>query len=175
MSKNIVENILEPLDGYLASLKRNTIEGWYELEVGLPKDWVYKETNLIECKVIIKSDDGVLVKVAPKEKGITVDDLIDYVQLIVETNERIESKEQEFKESITQVKKDLEEKAKKFYEELDKMKEITFTEFDEKLNQHELSIKEKKDVKEDDKKESSTPVKKKRGRKPKIKLPDDDE
>jgi len=191
MNKNIVENILKPLDGYLAQIKRNTINGWYEIEVGLPKDWVYKDTALIAYDEIVKNKDGVLLKIYPKKDSIYIDDLIEFVRLIIETNEKIVEKEMEFKETINQVKKDLEEqtnkvkkdleeKTKIFYDELDKMKEISFNEFDEKLNE---TTKNKDDIETSEiieEKDNTTDSKivptKKRGRKPKkVKLPDDGE
>ena len=166
----IIEDKLEPLDGYLAKIIRDTVNGWYTLEVGLPKDWVYKQTNAIACDEVVKSKDGVLLKIYPKNNDIIIDDLIEFVRLIISTNEKIAQKEEEFKESINSIKKDLEERAKKFYEELDKMKEISFNEFDEKVSQNEI-----RDNVEDKTKES-TSIPKKRGRKPKkVKLPDSDE
>lgn len=126
--KNIEEG-LESLSGYLISVKRNTIKGWYELEIGVPSDWIYKENDLIDCEVLKKSDNGHLLKISPKKEGIIVDDLIAFVKLIIDTNSRILEKEKEFTDKMDQVKKDLENQAKKFYKELDDLREKSFSKF----------------------------------------------
>jgi hypothetical protein len=145
-------------------MKRDVNKGWYFLEIGIPKKWVIKGTSLINIKKIIESEDGVLYEIIPKDENLIVDDLYEFVDLVVQTNQEIEKRELEFKESINQVKKDLEDKAKKFYDELDKMREKSFSKF-------ENTIETEKKVVKSIKKTTTTP--KKRGRKPKtISLPD---
>lgn len=129
MSKAIQDKI-EPLEGYLVSMTRNTKKGWYELEIGIPKAWVYKSNDIIKCEELNKSENGVLLKIVPKINDVVVDDLFDFVGLIVDVNAKIVEKEKEFNERMDSYKKELEEQAKKFYEELDSIKEISFTKFD---------------------------------------------
>ena len=121
-----IESALHPTDGYITAFTRNTVEGWWELEVGIPKSWVFNENNEIKCDVITESDFGKLIKVSPKNANVVVDDLVSFVEIIIKTNEKIAKKEQEFGNEMAEMKKMLEEKAKKFYQELDELKENSF-------------------------------------------------
>ena len=121
-----IESALHPTDGYITAFTRNTVEGWWELEVGIPKSWVFNENNEIKCEVISESDFGKLIKVSPKNANVVVDDLVSFVEIIIKTNEKIAEKEQEFGNEMAEMKKMLEEKAKKFYQELYELKENSF-------------------------------------------------
>ena len=101
----MIEEALNAIEGYLLSIKRDTLNGWYVLEIGLPKDWIYKGNEMINCEEITKTDKGVLLKISPKEVGIKIDDLITFVQLIIDTNSQIVAKEKEFIDKMDEVKK----------------------------------------------------------------------
>ena len=122
----IIESALTPTEGYINSFIRNTVEGWWELEVGLPKTWVFDENSKIGCELIFENELGKLIKVFPKKNNIVIDDLITFVEIIIQTNEKITVKEKEFTNSMQEMKSLLEEKAKQFYEELDELKENSF-------------------------------------------------
>ena len=47
-----VETAFEPVNGYISSITRNTINGWYEIEIGIPKGWVFDENKEIKCEII---------------------------------------------------------------------------------------------------------------------------
>jgi uncharacterized protein with von Willebrand factor type A (vWA) domain len=102
------------------------MNGWYEIEIGLPNSWVFDDNNEIKCEIISKSDAGKLIKVVPKNEKIVIDDLISFVEIIIETNEKIAEKEKEFTNKMEQMKGMLESEAKKFYEELDELKSNSF-------------------------------------------------
>lgn len=121
-----IESALEPITGYLISISRDTQKGWYFLTVGIPKGWVVSENNEITCKVFEETDEGKLIEIAPRNENIAVDDLIDFVVVIMKTNEKIAQKEQEFTNEMQEMKRMLEEKAKRFYEELDELKDNSF-------------------------------------------------
>lgn len=121
-----IENALEPITGYLFTITRNTEKGWYELTVGIPKGWVYNDNDEIFCEIINESEEGRLIKIAPKNENITVDDLVDFVVVILSTNEKIAQKEKEFTNEVEEMKKQLEEKARNFYKELDELKDNSF-------------------------------------------------
>ena len=121
-----IELALEPTDGYINSFTRNTVEGWWELEVGLPKAWVYDENTQIGCEIIFENDLGKLIKVFPKKTGVVIDDLVSFIEIIIRTNEKIAKKEKEFTDKIQAMKNVLEEEAIHFYEELDELKENSF-------------------------------------------------
>jgi hypothetical protein len=121
-----IEAALHSIDGYLLSISRDTVNGWYELQVGLPTGWVYDENDKISCEVINEADAGTLIKIAPRTHEIVIDDLIAFVQAIIVTNEKIAKKEKQFTDKMETMKSKLEEEARKFYTELDELKEKSF-------------------------------------------------
>ncbi len=121
-----IESALEPIVAYLISMTRDTKKGWYFLTVGIPKGWVFTENNEISCKIVEKLEEGNIIEIAPNNVNIVVDDLVDFVEIIIETNEKIAQKEQEFTNEMQEMKRMLEEKAKRFYEELDELKDNSF-------------------------------------------------
>lgn len=122
----IIESALHAIDGYLISITRDPDNGWYVLEIGLPKTWVFDENNKIGCEIIEEYEQGKVVKVFPKKVGVVIDDLVGFVGIIIETNEKIAEKEKEFTEKMQEMKSLLEKEAKHFYEELDDLKESSF-------------------------------------------------
>jgi hypothetical protein len=121
-----IELALQPITGYLISISRNTVSGWYELEVGIPKGWVFDENDEIKCEVLTKTDAGSLVKISPKNADAVIDDLVAFVEVILETNKKIADKEKEFTDKMEEMKGKLEKEAKKFYEELDELRQNSF-------------------------------------------------
>lgn len=121
-----VQAALAPTDGYIQSWIRNTVEGWWEFEVGLPATWVFDENSKISCEVVVENDVGKLIKVAPKSHNVVVDDLLAFVEVIIETNEKIAAKEKEFTDRIQKMKEVLEKEALEFYTDLDELKENSF-------------------------------------------------
>jgi uncharacterized protein with von Willebrand factor type A (vWA) domain len=121
-----IEAGLDPITGYLVSISRNTINGWYELEVGIPNKWEFSENEEVKCDVLNESTAGKLLKISPKNANIVIDDLVAFVELIIETNKRIAEKEKQFTDKMEEMKKMLEDEAKKFYTELDELKENSF-------------------------------------------------
>lgn len=126
----IIETALSPIDGYLISIKRNTMEGWYELEIGIPSSWVFDENNIISCEIVreYEEEKARIVKIAPKKLGIVIDDLVEFIIIILETNKKIAEKEKEFTNKMEEMKGLLESEAKSFYQELDELKERSFKE-----------------------------------------------
>lgn len=162
-----IEKELESLSGYLISIKRNTIKGWYELEIGIPIDWIYKSNDYVKCEVKEKTNVGNILIISPKKDDIVIDDLIDFVKLIIETNSKIREREKEFTNKINKVKEDLENQAKEFYKELNELKEKSFNNFDiDENNTSNTNIREKKTT------TKKTNSKKKVGRPPKSKNSD---
>jgi len=131
---NPIETILEPTNGYIRSFTRDTVNGWWEVEVGMPKTWVFSENKDISCILITENDVGKLIKISPKKSTIVFDDLINFVEIIIETNKRIANKEKEFTDKMEEMKNTLENEAKKFYNELDELKINSFKNLNQKLN-----------------------------------------
>lgn len=150
---NIIENALKPTNGYVLKMTRNTVNGWYELEVGIPNNWVFAENDDIKCEILNEFKTGKLVKVSPRTEDIIVDDLYHFVELIIITNEKIAKKEKEFTDKMNEMKNKLESEAKNFYAELDKLKENSFKD-----------LKEHKDSKTVKSSVNNTNSNKKRGR-----------
>ena len=125
-----IEAALAAVDGYLISIARDTVNGWYEIEVGLPPNWVFDENDKIGCEVLIDEEEGKLVKITPKKPDVVIDDLIGFLEIIKITNEKITEKEKQFTESLEEKKRELEIFAKGFYDDLDELKENSF----QKLN-----------------------------------------
>ena len=117
-----IELALQPITGNLVSITRNTVEGWYEIEIGLPSSWYYDENDEIGCEVLSKNDAGKLIKIFPKNQEIVIDDLVAFVEIIIDTNKKIADKEKQFTDRMQEMKGVLEKEAKKFYEELDELK-----------------------------------------------------
>lgn len=138
----VVHEILESLDVYLYTIKRDPVNGWYFLEVGLPKTWIFRGNDIIDCKKIeIKNwKDGHLVEITPKIRDVTVDDLLRFTQLILETNTKIIEKEQEFMKKIQEVKQALTAEKDEFYKELDDLKDKSFSAFDFKTTRPPNSV-----------------------------------
>jgi hypothetical protein len=121
-----VESILNPIEDYLMSIKRNTMDGWYELQIGIPNSWVFDENNKIKCDVIEEFPTGKIIKIFPKSDTVVIDDLLAFVRIIILTNQKIAEKEEEFKAQMEEMKKGLEKRAGEFFKELDELKENSF-------------------------------------------------
>jgi hypothetical protein len=126
-----LEKILSGVDGYLISIKRDTLNGYYVLEVGLPPKWKYKSKDDVECESIMDSEDGILLKIFPKVETVVVDDLIEFLSKIIEFNKKFLLKEEEFNNEIANVKEGLEKKIQEFYDGLDSFKNNFFSELNE--------------------------------------------
>lgn len=124
-----IEQALDPISGYLILMERDTQNGWYQLKIGLPISWVYDENDSISCEVDIENEEGRIIIVAPKVEGIVIDDLVDFVSLVINTNKKITQKEDEFEMKMDNFKKDLKEQAKAFYADLDELKSNSFKKF----------------------------------------------
>lgn len=154
----VIQDNLKSVEKYLTSISRNTMKGWYEIEVGVYSSWVFDSNKDIKCDVLVDdADKGKLLKISPKSDKITVDDLIRFVELIIETNERIAEKEKEFAKEMEKMKEILENKAKSFYDELDSLKDSSFKNLTINLEKKNLNKKDSQDEK----------PKKTRGRPPK--------
>jgi len=121
-----IEAALEPTSGYIKLFNRDTKNGWWELEIGIPKGWVFDENDEINCEVLTTNEFGKIIRVSPKNQSVVIDDLITFVEIIIETNKKIAEKEKQFTEKMEEMKGVLEEEAKKFYKELDELKENSF-------------------------------------------------
>jgi len=121
-----IDIALQPIIDYLISITRNTQKGWFELEIGVPKGWVFDENDEISCEILSKLSEGSIVKIFPKNPDVLIDDLVAFVEVIIDTNKKIADKEKEFTSRMEEMKGKLEEEAKKFFEELDELKQNSF-------------------------------------------------
>lgn len=130
----VIESALAPIEGYLWTMKRNTQEGWYELEIGIPNSWVFNSNKDIDCEIVTETETGKLIRIFPKNSECDVDDLNVFVQVIIDTNQKIAAKEKEFADKMEQMKKNLEKQASEFYKELDDLKDTSFKKLTNDLN-----------------------------------------
>ena len=121
-----IESILEPITGNLNCIKRNSMEGWYEMEIGIPNNWVFNENDEIGVEIISETEMGKLIKIIPKNRNIVVDDLVLFAKIVINTNQKIAEREVEFKSQLEEMKKGIEKKASEFFKELDELKENSF-------------------------------------------------
>lgn len=128
-----IEAILAPIDGYLLNMPRNPMKGWYELEIAIPKNWVFDQNDEIGIEVSSENEVGKLLKIFPKNDAVVIDDLILFVKIIITTNQKIAEKELEFKAQMEEMKNGLEVKAREFFKELDELKESSFQTLNEKF------------------------------------------
>ena len=125
----LIDDKIKSLTGYFYKLERNPTAGWYEMEVAIPPKWVFKGNKIIECEVLNESTAGKFVLIKPKKEGIGIDDLIDFVELIVYTNKEISDREAEFNAIMEEEKKKLESKVSKFYTDMDSLRKESFNKF----------------------------------------------
>ena len=121
-----IEALLEPITGYLISITRKPMEGYYEIQIGIPKGWVFNENKEIKCEILSEVEGGKIINISPKNSDIVIDDLVSFVSIIMETNKKIAEKEKEFTDRMSAMKENLEKEVKAYYEELDKMRENSF-------------------------------------------------
>jgi len=121
-----IESALELTNGYINTITRNTVDGWWELEIGLPEAWVFDENTKIGCEVTFENEIGKLIRIFPKKNDVCVDDLVGFVEIVIETNKEIVVREKEFTDKMLSMKNLLEDEAKKFFKELNDLKEHSF-------------------------------------------------
>lgn len=144
-----IEESLNHVDGYLIAIKRNVQNGQYELEVGIPKNWVYKATQEIDFEMIHQTKQGDIIRIFALDENIIVDDLIQYVKIIIETNEEIAKMQEEFEEQMKKAKQELENQFKSFYDQIEEKKDHSFETIKKKQMEANKKMKKKnKDNKE---------------------------
>lgn len=153
----LIHKKIDSLSGYLISIKRDTLKGWYYLEVGLPANWIFKGNDIIDCETLHETKEGYLIKIAPKDEEVSVDDLIKFTQIILNTNFKILSKQQEFEKKINSVKTKLNSEKEDFYKKLDDLKEKSFSTFDNNVNKQ--VIEKKKTTKQSTSEKQEEPEK----------------
>jgi len=136
-----IKKILDKLDGKLLSIERNTEEGKYELQIGLPATWVYKSTDYVGLEEIAKNDDGVLLKVFSDDEAVCIDDLIEFVGVIIDTNEKIAQKEEEYNKLMEERKKQLQDEFSKYEDELDELREKSFRSMSDEQDEEDVKKK----------------------------------
>jgi len=147
-----LEQALHKIDGYLLSIERNVMEGYYELKVGIPTKWAYKSNDKIECETIHETEKGDIVKIYPKEDNVVIDDLIEFVNIIIDTNKKIADMQKQLDEQLEEQQKKMEEYAQTFLEKIDQLKESSFKEMEKK--QQAVAKKTKKTTKKETPKEN---------------------
>jgi len=136
-----IERILSKLDSYLYTIKRDTKNGWYVLEIGVPASWTYKSTNIIECKELGGNEKSVLVQINPTEKGVSVDSLLDFAVQVVNNNKKVEKMREDFELKMNDIKVKLEEEYEKFEDEIENIEDSLFEKKETKAKRVEVEEK----------------------------------
>ncbi len=135
----VIQDKLKPIFNYLISIEWNIEKEWLELIIGLPKEWEYKENKSIKCESFDETDVGRYMRLSPKNETVVVDDLVDYVEIIIKVNNEIEQKQKEFAKEMEEMKLAFQQKITDFYDTLDQEKkksfELIINDVDEKKQQ----------------------------------------
>lgn len=149
MKKNIIHELLEEVDGYLISIKRNVDDKTYELQVGFRKNWVFKSNENIECKVDIESDNGTLVTVSSKHEDVYIDDLIEYVNKVINTNKKITEMQKNFEKELEKQKEAIANKIMEFEDSIAQFKDSSFNKKNDEKGDDEKEVNIEDDIKDD--------------------------
>jgi D-ribose pyranose/furanose isomerase RbsD len=122
----VINDKLKPIYNYLITIDWNIEKEWLELTVGLPKEWEYKENKSINFEIINETDVGRVIKLIPKNNVVIIDDLVEYVEIVIRVNNEIEIKKQEFTKEMEEMKKTFQQKISDFYDTLDQEKKKSF-------------------------------------------------
>lgn len=155
-----IQKAFEKLEGRLLSLERNTTKGYYELKVGLPSTWIYETNDDIDVEVIVETENGVLLLLSPTNDEVTLDDMIDYINIVIDANEEIARKEEEFLKKMEKVTESLKAEKESFYESLEEFRKKRFNLLKEEEEKPKTSkpktISKKKSEEETEEKETDT-------------------
>lgn len=139
MKKKDLQEVLDSIP-YLISIEKNLITNLFEIKIGLPKKWFFCNDENIGYEIIASNTNGELIKIFSKNESITIDDLIAFIKVIIETNEKILEKEKKFMEEEEMKLKELEKKKAEFYQEINELKEKSFKKTLDKENKIEKNI-----------------------------------
>jgi hypothetical protein len=142
---SVINDLLEPLNGYLFNIERNYEMGRYEVQIGIPKNWTYENGNKISCEVLRENEKGFLIKIFSEHEDVYIDDLIVFGEKIVSINKKLEEEKLEFDKFLEAKKISLENEVKEFYDKMEKTK----------LNAFKGESTEEADLKEQPKKKGS--------------------
>ena len=121
-----LEEQLSKIEGFLMGIERNVIKGRYELTVGIPAKWVYKSTKNIECEELGKSEEGSLIKIFANKDNIVIDDLIEFVNIIIDTNQQIAKMQAEHQKAMEEATQKMVEQELAFGEQIDTLADTSF-------------------------------------------------
>lgn len=121
-----LEKLFHKLEGKLSSIKRDTEIGRYTVEVAFPINWEYDENDDIAIEKLIETEEGVLLSLKPKSDTIVLDDLVEFINIIVETNEQLEEMKKKYDALLEEEKRILREKHENFKKEMENVKKERF-------------------------------------------------
>jgi hypothetical protein len=150
-----LQEALNKIDGYLLSLERDVMKGQYELKVGIPKNWVYESTDNVECEVLKSTKQGDLVKIFSIKEDIVIDDLIEFINIIIDTNQQIAEMEKKHKEEQDDAILKMEEEEVAFKEKIVTMAKNSFESMQKEQKNIGSKTKKEVTVKEDTVKEDT--------------------
>jgi hypothetical protein len=122
-----LEKIFNDIAGYLISIKRDTLKGYYILEVGIPANWTFKSNNLIKCELLTELEDGKIINIIPNDDSdCVIDDQFQHLYKIIDSNNKIAELEKEMLDTVNKRKKELEEELEKSFKGIEDFKDKAF-------------------------------------------------
>lgn len=122
MKKYPIQEALKLSEGYVISFQRNTTKGYYELKVGLPKEWIYDDNEEVKCTILNETDSGKILLIEPQKEDIVIDHLIIFLNKLINVNNRIAERKKEIEKQIENHKAAFEKQVEILYEELNNQK-----------------------------------------------------
>ena len=138
---NVLDESLKKIDGYLLSIERNTETSRYEIKVGIPKDWIYQENDRINFDILVESEIGTIIVLFGVTDDVVVDDLIEYVNIVISTNKRIVEMQEDFERKLEEAKEELVKEVSDFEDKIEEVKKQSFSSDDEQKETEKKKVK----------------------------------
>ena len=121
--EGIVQEQLEKIKEYLISIENYYENDGWILKIGLPSKWVVNNNELINVSMVTEMDEGKIISIRPMGDNVTIDVLLEFVMLIIQTNQAIIDKQKEFELEIKKMENEIAEKTKGYFSEISKLGE----------------------------------------------------
>jgi hypothetical protein len=123
-----LDSVLKPLSNNLILIRKNLDNNQYEIEMGIPKDWIFEKNNNIDCEVLGENENGKLIKIMPLNEKVLIDNLIIFAEKIVMVNEEIEKQKVEFEKKMEETRITLINQFMEFHNDMEKKITLSFKE-----------------------------------------------
>lgn len=119
--EGIVQEQLEKVKEYLISIENDYETDSWVIKVGLPAKWVVNNNDLINISIITEMNEGKIISIRPISPNITIDVLLEFISLIIKTNQAIIDRQKEFALEVKKMEEEIAEKTKGYFNEINKL------------------------------------------------------